>query len=207
IGEDLRRLLVSAHPAAGMRVLHQGGLLHVVLPEVAAMVGVEQSGYHVYDVFDHTLVALDHAPPDLVTRLAVLLHDVGKPPTHALADDGRHTFHDHPQIGAVITESILTRLRFSSDEIRAVCDLVRLHLRPIQYDPATFGDAAVRRLVHAAGPLRDRLLDVARADTRASAFPDLDGIDELAARMDRLDRGGEVSRLVAPLDGNTLMRL
>lgn len=207
IHDELVRLLVSDHPRDGMEALHRGGLLAEVLPELEAMVGVEQSGHHCYDVFDHTMHALDRSPPDRVTRLAVLLHDVGKPPTHAIAEDGRHTFHDHPQVGAEMAEGILERLRFSGDEIRDVATLVRLHLRPIQYQHDTHGDAAVRRLVRAAGPLRGRLLDVARADTLASSYPGTAEIDELAERMERLDQGGGLSRMGPPLDGGTIMRL
>jgi len=208
IHDELTRLLTSGHPRKGVEVLREGGLLAEVLPELEAMIGVEQSGWHCYDVYDHTLHALDHTPTaDLVTRLAVLLHDVGKPPTHAVAEDGRHTFHDHPQVGAEMAEDILTRLRFSGEEIRDVATLVRLHLRPIQYQHDTHGDAAVRRLIRAAGPLRARMLDVARADTLASAFPGTAGIDELAERMERLDRGGAVSRAAPPLDGETIMRV
>lgn len=208
IHDELARLLTSEHPRAGVEVLREGGLLAQVLPEVEAMIGVEQSGWHCYDVYDHTLHALDRTPTDdLVTRLAVLLHDVGKPPTHAVAEDGRHTFHDHPQVGADMATDILTRLRFSGDEIHDVATLVRLHLRPIQYQHDTHGDAAVRRLIRAAGPLRARMLDVARADTLASSYPGTAGIDELEERMERLDRGGAVSRRTPPLDGVTIMRL
>jgi poly(A) polymerase len=208
IHDELARLLTSPHPRKGVEVLREGGLLAEVLPELEAMVGVEQSGWHCYDVYDHTLHALDHTPTvDLVTRLAVLLHDVGKPPTHEVAEDGRHTFHDHPQVGAAMAEEILTRLRFSGDEIRDVATLIRLHLRPIQYQHDTHGDAAVRRLVRAAGPLRDRMLDVARADTLASSYPGTAEIDELAERMERLDRDGGISRPKAPLDGDTIMRM
>ncbi|HEY0410596.1 MAG TPA: HD domain-containing protein [Candidatus Dormibacteraeota bacterium] len=207
IRDELARLLTSPHPRAGMEVLRRGGLLAQVLPDLEAMVGVEQSGHHCYDVFDHTMHALDLAPPDLVTRLAVLLHDVGKPPTHAIAEDGRHTFHDHPQVGAEMAERILTELRFSGEQIRDVATLVRLHLRPIQYQHDTHGDAAVRRLIRAAGPLRATLLDVARADTLASSYPGTAEIEELAERMERLDRDGGFSRLAPPLDGGTIMRL
>jgi poly(A) polymerase len=206
IRDELARLLTSPHPRAGMEVLREGGLLAQVLPELEAMAGVEQSGFHCYDVFDHTMHALDAAPPDLVTRLAVLLHDVGKPPTHAIAEDGRHTFHDHPNLGAEMAEEILERLRFSGEQIRDVATLVRLHLRPIQYHHDTHGDAAVRRLVRAAGPLRGQLLDVARADTRASSYPGTAELDELAERMERLDQDGGFSRMVPPLDGQAIMR-
>jgi poly(A) polymerase len=106
-----------------------------------------------------------------------------------------------------MARTILTRWRFSNDEIADVSHLVRLHLRPIQYDRETFSDAAVRRLIRDAGPLRDRMLDLARADTRASAYPTLEELDELGERMARLDAGGAVSAMADPLSGDDLMTL
>ncbi|MBV8529535.1 MAG: HD domain-containing protein [Candidatus Dormibacteraeota bacterium] len=207
ITEELRRLLISPHVLAGFDVLAESGLLERVLPEIAAMRGVEQGGFHLYDVYEHTLRAVELTPPDPVTRVATLLHDVGKPPTHAIADDGRHTFYDHPQVGATMAREILARLRFSNDEIGTVSNLVFLHLRPIQYKPDSFGDAAVRRLIREAGEQRARMLDIARADTNASSFPTTELIDELEARMARLDAGGQVSQMRDLLDGDELIAL
>ncbi len=207
VAEEMRRLLVSDHPRAGLELLRDGGLLAHWMPEVEATVGVEQGGFHLYDVFDHSTRTVDAVEPDLVTRVAALLHDVGKPPTHAIDGAGKHTFYDHAGVGAGITTDLLTRLRFSNDEIAAAALLVRHHLRPIQYRPAEWSDAAVRRLVRDVGDQRERLLDLARADTRASSFPDTDGIDELEARMRRLDAGGAVSRMRPPLDGNTIIQM
>jgi poly(A) polymerase len=209
VADELRRLLTSANPRKGMDVLRHSDLAQVHLPELLEMVGVEQSGYHVYDVWDHTMVALDLAPRDLLTRVAVLLHDVGKPRTHAVADDGRHTFYDHPELGAQMAREILERLRFSNADVAAVMELVRHHLRPIQYDPDSFGDSAVRRLMRDVGDLRGRLLDVARADTRASAFTEVGGIDELERRMERLEReSGDPRRAYeSPLDGTEIMAM
>jgi poly(A) polymerase len=205
VAEELRRLLLCAHPRAGLELLRDGGLLAVWLPELEAMVGVEQGGFHIYDVFDHSARTVAGVDPDLVTRLAALLHDVGKPPTHAVDDEGKHTFYNHAGVGADLAAALLTRLRFSNDEVAAVALLVRNHLRPIQYQPAEWGDAAVRRLVRDVGEQRARLLDLARADTRASSFPDTDAIDDLEQRMERLDAGGAVSRMRAPLDGNQII--
>jgi poly(A) polymerase len=207
VAEEVRRLLLADNPRAGLELLRDGGLLSIWFPELEAMVGVEQGGFHIYDVFDHTAHTVAAAPPHLVTRLAALLHDVGKPPTHARDAHGKHTFYDHPAVGATIAKALLTRLRFSNDEVAAVALLVRHHLRPIQYRPDEWTDAAVRRLVHDIGDQRVALLDVARADTHASSFPDTDAIDELEQRMARLDTGGEVSRLRPPLNGNDIMRL
>ena len=181
-------------------MLREAGLLEYVLPELLPAIGVEQGGFHTFDVFDHSVAAVDAAPNDLVTRTAALLHDIGKPSTHVVAAEGKHTFYDHAQVGADMARDILTRWRFSNDEISAVSRLVRLHLRPIQYDRETFGDKAVRRLIVDAGELRGALLDLARADTTASAYPTLAGLDELEERMNRLDEGGAVSAMRDPLD-------
>jgi poly(A) polymerase len=207
VSDELRRMLVAPYPSAGIAVLRDAGLLELVLPELLAAVGIEQGGFHTHDVYGHTLLTVDATPPDLVTRTAALLHDIAKPPTHVVAPDGRHTFYDHPQIGADMARGVLTRWRFSNDEISDVSRLVRLHLRPIQYERESFSDAAVRRLIRDAGPLRARMLDLARADTMASAYPTLEELDELDERMARLDAGGAVSAMADPLSGDELMAL
>jgi poly(A) polymerase len=207
VRDELSRLLVSAHPREGMEVLRRTGLLAVAIPELLPMVGVEQGGWHLDDVWEHSLQAVELAPPDLVTRLACLFHDAGKPPTHALAPDGRHTFYDHPRAGAEIAGSVMGRLRFSNEEIEQVQTLVLHHMWPIQYRPDEVGDGAVRRFIRTVGEQRARVLDLARADTRASAYPDVDAIDELERRAAGLDADSRVSRLRPPLDGNVLMAL
>jgi poly(A) polymerase len=157
-------------------------------------------------VWEHTVRAVELAPPDLVTRLGCLFHDAGKPSTHVLAPDGRHTFHGHPRAGADVARAVMTRLRFSAEEIDQVSSLVIHHMWPIQYRSETVGDGAVRRFIRDIGPLRSRLLEVARADTRASAFSGVDAIDELEERMGRLDADSQVTRLRPPLTGHELMK-
>ena len=207
VRDELSRLLMSPHPREGMEVLRRTELLDVSAPELLAMVGVEQGGWHLYDVWEHSLRAVELAPPDLVTRLACLFHDAGKPPTHAVAPDGRHTFYDHPRAGAAIAAAVMGRLRYSNDEVEQVRTLVLHHMWPIQYRPGEVGDGAVRRLIRTLGELRPRMFELARADTRASAYPDVEAIDELDRRAAGLDTGSQVSRLRPPLDGHELMEL
>lgn len=205
VREELSRLLLSGHVREGMEVLRRAGLLEVWIPELLPMVGVEQGGWHIYDVWEHSLRAVELAPVDLVTRLGCLFHDFGKPQTHVIAADGRHTFHDHPRAGARISAAVMSRLRFSNEEIEQVSALVLHHMWPIQYRPGEVGDSAVRRFIRTLGDLRPRILEVARADTRASAFQGVEAIDELERRAAELDAGSQVSRLRPPLDGNELM--
>jgi poly(A) polymerase len=208
VRDEICHLLVSPHPREGMDTLRDTGLLAVAIPELLPMVGVEQGGWHLYDVWEHTMRAVEMEPRrDLVTRLGCLFHDAGKPGTHAALADGRHTFYDHPRAGAELAQTVMTRLRFSTDEIDQVSSLVLHHMWPIQYRPDQVGDGAVRRFIRTIGPLRSRLLEVARADTRASAFEDVGAIDELEGRMARLDAGSQVTRLKPPLGGRELMRM
>jgi poly(A) polymerase len=187
-----------------------------LMPEVQAMAGVEQSGFHNLDVLDHSLAALDavarrQSPQleprlELVLRLGVLLHDCGKPAT-AARDGERITFLGHPDVGVQAATRMLRRLRFSNDEIAAVNRLVALHMRPIQYDPQTWSDGAVRRLVRDSGEVLQLLLALSRADMAASDYPPEDAsrkLDDLDRRVAALDVDA-VRRVSAPLNGHQLM--
>src|ERR1051326_757171 len=113
-------MLLSERPKLAIELLDAGGLLEAVLPEVAACKGVEQGGFHTHDVFGHTLQAVALTPPDLVVRLAALLHDVGKPPAAGAAG----SFHGHEKVGAEMATAALTRMRFPNAVIERVARLV-----------------------------------------------------------------------------------
>jgi poly(A) polymerase len=200
IADELRRMLTSPRPRLALELLDAGGLLEVVLPEVAACKGVPQSGYHTHDVFGHTLLTVERVPPDLVTRLAALFHDVGKPST--ATPDG--AFPGHENVGAELARSALERLRFSQREVETVVKLVRLHLRPVYYS-SEWSDGAVRRLARDAGQVLDRLMALARADVGASAYPEPEKLDELQARIDQV-LSERPSRLAPLVTGEDVMR-
>ena len=130
IRDELLRLLVSPGRVPGVERLRESGLLREILPEVAAMEGVEQPPeFHPEgDVLTHTRLALSHLQdPSPILALAVLLHDVGKPPTFRRAE--RIRFDGHDEAGAAMAEESCRRLRLSNDETALVVDLVREHLR------------------------------------------------------------------------------
>src|SRR5882724_10352003 len=132
IRDELVKILTRSNAGRGLALLDVSGLLREILPEIAAMKGVEQPAeFHPEgDVFQHTRLMLDTLPanPSLVLAFAVLLHDVGKPPTFARAPD-RIRFNEHDRIGAEMTETILRRLRFSNDEIEKITLCVREHMK------------------------------------------------------------------------------
>jgi poly(A) polymerase len=205
VTDELRKMLLSDRPRRALELLDEGGLLETLLPEVHACHGVEQGGYHVADVFGHTLLTVQRAaelgPRDLVLRLAALFHDVGKPPT--ATPDG--AFHGHHDVGAELAREALTRLRFPSSEVQRVARLVRLHLRPVFYS-SEWGDGAVRRLARDAGDLLWTLMTLARADVAASAFPDGGRLDELEDRLRRVLEETP-SRMRLPISGRDVMRV
>jgi poly(A) polymerase len=203
IRDEFVKLLLAADVHRGLELLDATGLLVRIVPQLEPGKGMQQGGWHSHDVFGHALQAASLAPPDLVTRLAALLHDVGKPATHLLRD-GKPTFIGHQDVGAKMAADSLKRLRFSGDVIDAVAKVIRLHMRPIQYDPAGWEDKAVRRLVRDAGDQLDRLLALARADMRASHYPDVQKIDDLEARIRRLDADA-IAAIRSPLSGEDLM--
>jgi poly(A) polymerase len=132
IRDELVKILTRPNAGHGLDLLDESGLLREVLPEVAAMKGVEQPPeFHPEgDVFAHTKLMLDALPanPGVVLALAVLLHDVGKPPTFEQATD-RIRFNNHDRIGAEMTDQILRRLRFPNETIERVVLCVAEHMR------------------------------------------------------------------------------
>ncbi len=132
IREELIKIFTRANAGRGLVLLDESGLLREVLPELAAMKGVEQPPeFHPEgDVFTHVKLMLDALPatPSLTLAFAVLLHDVGKPPTFERATD-RIRFHEHDVVGATMAEEILRRLRFSNEQIERIVTCVAEHMR------------------------------------------------------------------------------
>lgn len=169
IRDELVRALCDSTRAGGaLRLLDRTGILAVILPEVSAMKGVEQPPeFHPEgDVFTHTCLMLDSLPPapSPVLALAVLLHDVGKPPTAALDADGRWRFMEHASVGGRMAEAILQRLRFSSDDTEAIVGCVQGHMRFA--DVQRMKASTLRRLI--GNPLFALELELHRLDCQAS---------------------------------------
>lgn len=130
IRDELVKTLTGGRPDRGLRLLDQSGLLKIILPEIAAMKGVEQPAlFHPEgDVFEHTCIMLglmENPGPELA--LAVLFHDVGKPPTFTVSD--RIRFNGHDMVGARITKRIMARLKFPRRMTERVLEMVKSHMR------------------------------------------------------------------------------
>jgi tRNA nucleotidyltransferase (CCA-adding enzyme) len=161
ISEELNKLLVMADvPSYGFRLMQKAGLLKQILPELEAAVGVDQpGGYHAYDVFEHTMHAIDAAPRSLPIRLAALFHDITKPQAKRIVEDGA-TFYGHEKTGAKVAAKVLKRLRYSNDLVHSVSMLVDKHMFT-----TAVTDKGLRRLIRRVGiDLIYDLLELRRAD-------------------------------------------
>ena len=165
VAQELAKLLCGKD--AGRILTTYPDILGQVIPELLPMVGFDQKNiHHCHDLLTHTAVAVDHAPPVLHLRLAMLLHDVGKPATFSMGEDGQGHFYGHAKESVRLAEEILRRLRFSNALRERVVTLIRYHDSVLEED-------RIRRWLNKLGEETFfDLLDVQRADTAglASAY-------------------------------------
>nr|WP_030543693.1 CCA tRNA nucleotidyltransferase [Streptomyces albus] len=215
--EELNKLLLADRPRKGLALLVDTGLAAHVLPELPAL-RLERDEHHRHkDVYEHSLTVLEQAidleenGPDLVLRLAALLHDIGKPKTRRFEKDGRVSFHHHEVVGAKMTKSRMAKLKYSTEMIKDVSRLVELHLRFHGYGTGEWTDSAVRRYVRDAGPLLHRLHKLTRSDCttrnkrKANALSR--AYDGLEARIAQLQEQEELDAIRPDLDGNEIMKI
>ncbi|HWP68277.1 MAG TPA: HD domain-containing protein, partial [Rectinemataceae bacterium] len=158
--------LLSPAPEIGLGLLETTGLLNAILPELSPCRGCSQKGLHAFDVMDHLFLAAKAARPDLVIRLAALLHDVGKPVARALDEAGVPTFYNHEKISSAMAEKALKRLKFPNEVVSRVLHLIINHMFNYTED---WTDAAVRRFIARVGrDSLDDLFSLRIADTSAT---------------------------------------
>lgn len=222
VRDEFTKLLLGTDPRRGLEVMVQTGLAAYVVPELPAL-QLEVDEHHRHkDVYQHSLTVMEqaialetqHQPesdPDLVLRLAALLHDVGKPKTRKFEADGGVSFHHHEVVGARIVKKRLTALRFPNDVIDEVSKLTELHLRFHGYGTGEWTDSAVRRYVRDAGDQVTRLHKLTRADcttrNRKRAADLQEAYDGLEERIARLAEEEELAAIRPDLDGNAIMAI
>ncbi|GEL96386.1 CCA tRNA nucleotidyltransferase [Cellulomonas composti] len=221
VRDELTKLILARGPRAGLQVLVETGLADHVLPELPAL-RLEIDEHHRHkDVYEHSLTVLDKAialetgpdgpvpAPDLVLRLAALLHDIGKPRTRRFEAGGGVSFHHHEMVGAKLVAKRLKELRFDKATVQAVARLTELHLRFHGYGEAGWTDSAVRRYVTDAGPLLERLHRLTRSDCTTRNVRKAQRLsaayDDLEERIARLRAQEELDSIRPDLDGTQIM--
>ena len=169
ITTELNKIMASANPSLGLKLMQKCGLMQLVMPEISALQGVETvDGKGHKDIFFHTMQVLDNVAgmsDNLWLRWAALLHDVGKPGVKRYDARQGWTFHGHEARGAHMVKRIFKRLRLPlGEEMRYVEKLVMLHMRPIILAEDIVTDSAVRRLLFEAGDDIDDLMLLCHAD-------------------------------------------
>ncbi len=222
VRDEFSKLILGDYPSIGLEILEGTKLAEYVIPELPAL-QLEIDEHHKHkDVYEHSLIVLQqaidlettHEPrcePDLVLRLAALLHDIGKPKTRRFESGGGVSFHHHEVVGAKIARKRLTALRYPGDLIDAVCKLTELHLRFHGYGQGQWTDSAVRRYVRDADDQLVRLHKLTRADCttrnqRRAAILSAT-YDDLEQRIAVLEQQEELMAIRPDLDGNDIMEI
>ncbi|MCA1784277.1 MAG: CCA tRNA nucleotidyltransferase, partial [Intrasporangiaceae bacterium] len=214
IREELVKLICGERPRRGIQLLLRTGLMEHVVPELVDLRDCRDPIHRHKDVYLHTLAVMENAmelegdDPDFVLRFAAVMHDIGKPDTKELHDDGAVTFHHHDVVGARMTRHRMRELRFDKQTVRDVSELVRMHLRFHTYEQG-WTDAAVRRYVRDAGHLYGRLNALTRADVTTGnarkAAKIQRRVDDLEVRVAELREQEELDSMRPAIDGNRIM--
>ncbi|PPF28489.1 CCA tRNA nucleotidyltransferase [Rathayibacter sp. AY1G1] len=222
VQEELRKLLATATPRAGLELLVDTGLAGRFLPELPALRLEQDEHHHHKDVYTHSLTVLEQAialeesrhpgaAPDVVLRLAALLHDIGKPATRRLEPGGAVSFHHHDLVGSKLAIKRMRALKFDNQTTKDVARLIELHLRFFGYTDGAWTDSAVRRYVTDAGHLLERLHILTRADVttrnRRKADRLAHAYDDLEARIAELAEKEELASKRPDLDGTRIMEI
>ncbi len=223
VRDELVKLLSADSPRAGLETLVDSGIADLVLPELPGLKLTVDGEHRHKDVYEHSITVLEQAidlersraslgpGPDIVVRIAALLHDIGKPSTRRFEGRGVVTFHHHDVVGAKMARKRLRALRFDNDTIARVSLLIELHQRFFGYTEGGWTDSAVRRYVRDAGEELERLHILTRADvtTRNRRKADRLGFayDDLEQRIAELAEREEMEAVRPDLTGEDIMRI
>lgn len=206
IQAELTKLVVSPHPE-NFKIAYETGITRIILPEFDACMKTEQNNpHHCYSVGEHILKSMTEVKQDKNLRLAMLFHDIGKPLTQTVDENGIHHFHGHPAVSEKIAGSVLKRLKFDNHTISMVTGLVKYHDQKILPEPK-YVRRAILRMGEDIFPL---LYDVKLADLRAQSNfqrrekeENLDAVYQIYRQI--MDEGQCVSLKTLAISGRDLI--
>lgn len=215
IVEELDKILLTAQPSMGIKLLNDLGLLEKFLPEVCALSAAKEEGHK--DNFAHTMTVLDNVAAadekkNLYLRYAALLHDIGKTTCKHFDPKTGWSFHGHEIAGGRMIPKIFSRMKMPLNEkMKYVQKLVSLHMRPIALVEDEVTDSAVRRLLFEAGDDIDDLMILAKADIttknplKLAAY--LHNYEVVIKKMEEVEAKDAVRNFKNPITGEYVMQV
>ncbi len=168
VSNEFLKIMQCRKPSIGLELLHSTGLLKEIIPELAAMAGIEQvDGLGHKDTLFHTFQVVDNLATHsdkLWLRISALFHDIAKPVTKRFSSGTGWTFHGHEAVGVKIVARIFKSMKWPLEPMEYVQKMVRLHHRPIPLSKEEISDSAIRRLMFDAGADLEDLMSLCRAD-------------------------------------------
>lgn len=208
ITSELNKMLVTDNPDKAIKLLQITGLSKYIFPELDNLIKLKQNKYHKWDAMKHTLYVLKNTPPDLITRLSALFHDIGKYKTKEIIDNEIH-FYTHEDISAEIAKDILKKLKYPNDIIDAVYIAIKNHMRTKSSgDDANISDKALRKLQIELGNHLNVTLDLIHADniSHSEKYNMPNQIPKIKDRFKNLNNIPISQHIKLPIDGNDVIK-
>ena len=215
VSQEFLKIMLSPRPSIGLIILYETGLLKVLMPEVAAMAGIEQvDGMGHKDTLFHTFQVIDNVAahsPNLWLRVAALLHDIAKPVTKRFTKSAGWTFHGHDAVGIKFVSKIFRYMRWPHDPHDYVQKMVRLHHRPIPLSKDEISDSAIRRLMFDAGEDLQDLMSLCKADVTSKNPKKVSRImsnfNLVEAKIAEVGEKDQLAKWRPPVSGEDIMEL
>ena len=213
ISKEFFKIMLSARPSTGLITLYETGVLKEIMPEVAAMAGIEQfDGLGHKDTLFHTFQVIDNVAAkseNLWLRIAALLHDIGKPATKRFTKSAGWTFHGHDAVGLRIVDRVFKYMRWPIDPLAYVQKMVRLHHRPIPLSKEEISDSAIRRLMFDAGEDLQDLMNLCRADVTSKnprkVLQIMSNFNHVEKKISEVGEKDFLARWRPPISGQDIM--
>ena len=213
---EFNKIMLSEKPSVGLKLMEQTGILHLIIPELTALKGIEEvEGQTHKDNFWHTLEVVDNIcenTDNLWLRWAALLHDIGKAPTKKFMEGNGWTFHGHEFLGSKMVKNLFHRLKLPlGSDMKYVQKLVKLSSRPIALIDDGTSDAALRRLLFDAGEDLEDLFILNKADittknsSKQAKFKK--NFEYVALKIKEVEEKDQVRNFQPPISGEEIMDL